>query len=191
MKRILQCLAAVAFSASAFSAQAQVPQPVAAQTPPLQTLPLQTPAYDPLGDAITAALRSDEENASDWSLRATLYHGGGGMKAHDSLGCPVAAMRTVAVDPAIVARRSIIFIKETVGLPLPGGGVHDGYWYASDVGGAIKGQRIDLFTGPGAASMRALASLNLRTVTVTKVGDFAGCPPNDGGAGTRVADASR
>ena len=32
---------------------------------------------------------------------------------------------------------------------LPGGGMHDGYWYASDTGGAIKGARIDLFTGPG------------------------------------------
>ena len=184
MKRILQCLAALAFSASAVGAQAQIPQPVAAQTPAYKS-----PAYDPMGDAITAALRSQEENASDWALKATLYHGGGGMRAHDSLGCPVAAMRTVAVDPAIVSRRSIIFIKETVGLPLPGGGQHDGYWYASDVGGAIKGQRIDLFTGPGAASMRALASLNLHTLTVTKVGDFTGCPPTDGGASVRVADA--
>ena len=181
MKRILNCLAALAFSASAFNAQAQLPQPV----------PAQTPAYDPMGDAITAALRSSEENASDWSLRATLYHGGGGMKARDSIGCPVAAMRTVAVDPAIVSRRSIIFIKETVGMPLPGGGVHDGYWYASDVGGAIKGRRIDLFTGPGAASMRAMASLNLRRLSVSKVGDFTGCPPTDGGAGLRVADAGQ
>jgi len=185
MKRILNCLAALALSASALGAQAQIPQPVPARTP----APIA--AYDPMGDAITAALRSEEENASDWALKATLYHGGGGMKAHDSLGCPVAAMRTVAVDPAIVSRRSIIFIKETVGMPLPGGGLHDGYWYASDVGGAIKGQRIDLFTGPGAASMRAMASLNLRTLTVTKVGDFSGCPPTDGGAGVQVADAGQ
>ncbi len=113
------------------------------------------------------------------------------MKAHDSLGCPVAAMRTVAVDPAIVSRHSIIFIKETVGMPLPGGGVHDGYWYASDVGGAIKGHRIDLFTGATAGSMRAMAALNLQTVTVSKVGSFSGCPPTDGGAGLTVADASR
>jgi 3D (Asp-Asp-Asp) domain-containing protein len=187
MRRILQCLAALAFSASAFGAQAQDAQAFPGQTPRA----VRTPAYDPMGDAITAALRSQDENASDWALRATLYHGGGGMKAHDSLGCPVAAMRTVAVDPAIVARRSIIFIKETVGLPLPGGGVHDGFWYASDVGGAVKGQRIDLFTGLGAASMRAMASLNLRTVTVTKVGEFSGCPPIDGGASLRVADAER
>jgi 3D (Asp-Asp-Asp) domain-containing protein len=187
VKRILQCLAALALSASAFGAHAQDGRTTAVQTP--ATAPI--PAYDPLGDAISAALRSDAENASDWALKATLYHGGRGVSGRDSLGCPVAAMRTVAVDPAIVSRRSIIFIKETVGMPLPDGGVHDGLWYASDVGGAIKGPRIDLFTGVGAASMRAMAALNLRTVTVTKVGDFSGCPPTDGGAGVRVADAGR
>ena len=187
MKRILHCLAALAFTASAFGAQAQDAQALPGPTPPAA----HTPAYDPIGDAIAAALRSQVENATDWLLKATLYHGGGGMKAHDSLGCPVAAMRTVAVDPAIVSRRSIIFIKETVGMPLPGGGLHDGYWYASDIGGAIRGQRIDLFTGPGAASMRSLAALNLHTLTVTKVGDFSGCPPTDGGASVRVADAGQ
>ena len=83
----------------------------------------------------------------------------------------------MAVDPAIVSRRSIVFIKETVGMPLPGGGVHDGYWYASDVGGAIKGQRIDLFTGAGARSMGAAQALNLASLTAVKVGDFKGCPP--------------
>jgi len=187
MKRILQCLAALALTASAFGAQAQDAPATPAQTPAAAP----TPAYDPIGDVLAAATRSQVENASDWALKATLYHGGGGMKARDSLGCPVAAMRTVAVDPAIVSRRSIIFIKETVGMPLPGGGVHDGYWYASDVGGGVKGARIDLFTGPGAASMRPMAALNLRTLTVSKVGDFSGCPPIDGGLAVRVADASR
>ena len=130
-----------------------------------------------------AAIWSTVENATAWGLKATLYHGGGGMSSRDSLGCKVSPMRTVAIDRALITRGAILFIKETVGMLLPGGGVHDGYWYASDTGGAIKGQRIDLFTGPGAASMRALASLNLRTLTVTKVGDFSGCPPTDGGAG--------
>ena len=186
MKRILNCLAALALSASAFGAHAQASQSASAAPA------VATPAsYDPIGDVLAAAIRSRVENAVDWALKATLYHGGGGIKPRDSLGCPVAAMRTVAVDPAIVSRRSIIFIKETVGMALPGGGVHDGYWYASDVGGGIKGARIDLFTGPGAASMRPLAALNLRTLTVSKVGDFSGCPPVDGGMGVRVADASR
>ena len=185
MKRILHCLAALALSASAFGAQAQDAQAPESQTPPSA----HSDKYDPIGDVLSAAIRSVEENATDWLLKATLYHGGGGMKGRDSLGCPVSAMRTVAVDPAIVARHSIIFIKETVGMPLPGGGLHDGYWYASDIGGAIKGRRIDLFTGAGAASMRPMAALNLRTLTVSKVGSFTGCPPADGGAAVRVADA--
>ncbi len=113
------------------------------------------------------------------------------MNSHDSLGCPVSAMRTVAVDPAVVSRHSIIYIKETDGLRLADGGVHDGYWYASDIGGAIKGQRIDLFTGRDTASMRPLQGLNLKLLTVSKVGEFTGCPPVDSGAGRRVASAAR
>ena len=167
MKRILACLAILSFAAPTFAARAQ--------------------QYDPIGDVIAATSQSGVENATDWKLRATLYHGGSGMNARDSLGCAVAPMRTVAVDRSIVGRRSIIFIKETVGMPLPDGGVHDGYWYASDIGGGIKGDRIDLFTGHNARSMRALQSLNLKTLTVSKVGEFTGCPPIDGGVGTKVA----
>jgi len=97
----------------------------------------------------------------------------------------------VAIDRALITRGAILFIKETVGMLLPGGGVHDGYWYASDTGGAIRGARIDLFTGHGAESMRAAEALNLKTLTVTKVGDFKGCPPIDGGAAaTTVAAAN-
>ncbi len=87
-------------------------------------------------------------------------------------------MRTVAVDPKVFPRHSVLFIKETVGLKMPDGSTHDGYWYASDVGGAIKGARIDLFTGAGAASMKVLQALNLATITAVKVGVFEGCPMN-------------
>jgi 3D (Asp-Asp-Asp) domain-containing protein len=66
---------------------------------------------------------------------------------------------------------------------MPDGSLHDGYWYASDIGGAIKGARLDLFTGEGPNSMRPLAGLNLKSVTLTKVGEFSGCPPTDGGVG--------
>lgn len=169
MKRILACLATVcALAASGASAQ--------------------TPATpDPIGDLI-AGLASPQGDG-DWKLLATLYHGGRGMNHRDSLGCPVSPMRTVATDQTLVSRHSIIFIKETVGMPLPDGGFHDGYWYVSDIGGAIRGQRIDLFTGHNAASMRPMIGLNLKALTVSKVGDFTGCPPIDGGEG-HLADAS-
>ena len=172
MKRILACLATVAFAALATAAAAQ------------------TQLTDPIGDLITATIQSPADNPADWSLKATLYHAGRGMNSHDSLGCRVSPMRTVAVDPSVVSRRSIIFIKETVGLSLADGSLHDGYWYASDIGGAIKGQKIDLFTGQDAQSMRPLQALNLRVLTVSKVGEFSGCPPVDGGAGARIASAA-
>ena len=95
----------------------------------------------------------------------------------DSLGCRVVPMRTIAVDKSIIPRRTVIFIKETVGLKMPDGADHDGYWYASDVGGAIKGKRVDLYTGHGAASMKPIQKLNLATLTAVKVGNFTGCPP--------------
>jgi 3D (Asp-Asp-Asp) domain-containing protein len=171
MRRILACLATLTLTAAASAAYAQ--------------------DYDPIGDIIAGTNQSAIENATAWGLKATLYHGGGGMSSRDSLGCKVSPMRTVAVDRALITRGAILFIKETVGMLLPGGGVHDGYWYASDTGGAIRGARIDLFTGHGAESMRTLQTLNLKTLTVTKVGEFKGCPPIDGGAvATTVAAAT-
>jgi 3D (Asp-Asp-Asp) domain-containing protein len=133
---------------------------------------------DPLGDLITSLLSGALPGAGVFNLKATLYHAGAkGVGALDSLGCRVVPMRTLAVDRTVIPRHTIVFIKETVGLKMPDGGVHDGYWYASDVGGAIKGKRVDLYTGSGAASMKPLMSLNLAQVTAIKVGRFEGCPP--------------
>jgi 3D (Asp-Asp-Asp) domain-containing protein len=170
MKRILACLATLALAALASGAQAQ--------------------GDDPIGDliAVTTNTPTTADYPADGGFRVTLYHGGGhGIRAHDSLGCLVSPMRTLAVDPRVVSRRSIVFIKETVGMALADGSFHDGYWYASDVGGAIKGARLDLFTGQGAASMRPMATINLKSVTLAKVGEFAGCPPTDGGGGLRLS----
>ena len=133
---------------------------------------------DPLGELIAGVLTGTLPGSVDLRMKATLYHAGAkGIRALDSLGCKVAAMRTVAVDPTVIPRRSVLFIKETVGLPMPNGQVHDGYWYASDIGGAIKGRKLDLFSGSGATSMKPLLGLNLTALTVTKVGQFKGCPP--------------
>jgi 3D (Asp-Asp-Asp) domain-containing protein len=133
---------------------------------------------DPLGDLIAGALTGTMPGSVEYKMKATLYHAGAkGIRALDSLGCKVVAMRTLAVDKTVIPRRTVVFIKETVGLPMPNGDRHDGYWYASDVGGAIKGQRLDLFSGQGATSMKPLMGLNLSTLSVTKVGEFKGCPP--------------
>jgi len=133
---------------------------------------------DPLGDLITGALTGTMPGSIEYKMKATLYHAGAkGIRALDSLGCKVVAMRTLAVDKTVIPRRTVVFIKETVGLPMPNGDKHDGYWYASDVGGAIKGNKLDLFSGEGRSSMKPLMPLNLATLSVTKVGEFKGCPP--------------
>jgi len=139
----------------------------------------QAASNDPLGDLITSVVTGTLPSGPGWNLKATLYHAGAkGVGALDSLGCKVVAMRTVAIDKNLIPKRSVLFIKETVGLKMPDGTAHDGYWYASDVGGAIKGQRIDLYTGAGARSMSQARGLNLSSLTAIKVGEFKGCPPN-------------
>ncbi|HEY8571017.1 3D domain-containing protein [Phenylobacterium sp.] len=138
----------------------------------------QAATSDPIGDLIKSVITGSIPGAPGWNVKATLYHAGAkGVGALDSLGCKVVAMRTVAVDKKLIPRRSVLFIKETVGLKMPDGKLHDGYWYASDVGGAIKGERIDLYTGLGAQSMKPAMPLNLAKLSVVKVGDFKGCPP--------------
>jgi 3D (Asp-Asp-Asp) domain-containing protein len=133
---------------------------------------------DAVGDLVRSVLTGAMPGSADYYLKATLYHAGArGIRALDSLGCKVVAMRTAAVDGIDLPRRTILFIKDTVGMRMPDGSLHDGYWYASDVGSAIRRGRIDLFTGSGAASMTPLMALNLATVSVVRAGVFNGCPP--------------
>lgn len=138
----------------------------------------QAASNDPVGDLVTSIISGALPGSAVFNVKATLYHAGAkGVGSLDSLGCRVVPMRTLAVDKTIIPRRTVVFIKETVGLKMPDGQAHDGYWYASDIGGAIKGQRIDLYTGHNAASMKAMQKLNLGTLTAVKVGNFTGCPP--------------
>jgi len=150
----------------------------------LALIPLATPAQaaassDPIGDLIVKAISIISlPSVPDWRLKATLYHAGArGVGALDSLGCKPVAMRTVAIDSRRVPRHTVLYIKETDGLTMPDGTRHDGFWYASDTGGAIKGDRIDLYTGQGKGSMNPLMDFNLKSLTVFKVGVFKGCPP--------------
>ena len=134
---------------------------------------------DPVGDLISSVISGALPGTGVFNVKATLYHAGAkGVGVLDSLGCKVVPMRTLAVDKNIIPRRTVVFIKETVGLKMPDGQAHDGYWYASDVGGAIKGKRVDLYTGHGAASMKPMQKLSLATLTAVQVGQFKGCPPS-------------
>ncbi len=138
----------------------------------------QAATNDPVGDLVSSIISGALPGSAVFNVKATLYHAGAkGVGSLDSLGCRVVPMRTLAVDKAVIPRRTVVFIKETVGLKMPDGQTHDGYWYASDIGGAIKGQRIDLYTGHNAASMKSMQKLNLGSLTAIKVGSFTGCPP--------------
>jgi 3D (Asp-Asp-Asp) domain-containing protein len=57
--------------------------------------------------------------------------------------------RSVAVDPRVVPIGSRVFIPKAVGIELPDGSVHDGYFDAIDIGDAIQNKRIDMFTSFG------------------------------------------
>lgn len=54
---------------------------------------------------------------------------------------------TIAVDPSSILLGSTLFIPQAYGLRLPNGEIHDGFFFAHDIGGSIKGDRIDLFVG--------------------------------------------
>ena len=132
---------------------------------------------DPIGELIRKTEDAAQDAVEELQVKATLYYARiKGMSSRDSLGCKLAPMRTVAVDPSVFPRHSVLFIKETVGMKMPDGSSHDGFWYASDVGRAIKGMRVDLFTGVTAKSMHAFQTLNLATISAVKVGVFEGCP---------------
>ena len=65
-------------------------------------------------------------------------------------GYALVPFRTVAVDPARIPIGSLLFIPDAVGVPFTHEGedyTHDGYFFAADVGGAIRGAHIDTFTG--------------------------------------------
>lgn len=55
--------------------------------------------------------------------------------------------KSVAIDRATIPMGSRLYIPITKGIKLPDGTTHDGFWRADDTGSAIKGNRIDLFTG--------------------------------------------
>jgi 3D (Asp-Asp-Asp) domain-containing protein len=96
----------------------------------------------------------------------------------DARDCPLIPYRTAAI-PHWMPLGTRLYIPETVGLPLPDGRRHDGYWYATDRGMGIEGDRIDLFMRFGKASMRDGERFGLeylRPLHVRVVGRVHGCP---------------
>lgn len=75
------------------------------------------------------------------------------MKVTHPLGCgvrnhPLVPFRTIAVDPDTIPIETVLFVPELRGRSFEYEGqsfVHDGYLFAGDRGGAIKGRHIDVF----------------------------------------------
>ena len=103
------------------------------------------------------------------------------VKATYGLGaiCPLVPFRSVAVDRSVVNLWSVLFIPRTKGMLLPSGKRHDGIWHAVDTGGAIRGDRIDLFGGAGRRVTRVFASHGIRHLQALRVditGRLKRCP---------------
>ncbi len=68
---------------------------------------------------------------------------------------PLIPFRTIAVDSTVIPYRTVLFIPGLRGLAFELEGktyAHDGYVFAGDRGGAIKGMHIDFFSGNQKAS---------------------------------------
>jgi 3D (Asp-Asp-Asp) domain-containing protein len=65
-----------------------------------------------------------------------------------ALGTAITPLRTIAVDRKMIPLGTPVFISDYVGAPtLKKGEEHDGCFVASDVGGWVRGNHIDVFTG--------------------------------------------
>jgi 3D (Asp-Asp-Asp) domain-containing protein len=58
---------------------------------------------------------------------------------------PLVPFKSVAVDPRVIHLGEPLYIPEFDGLALPDGSIHDGCVRADDVGGGIKGRKMDFF----------------------------------------------
>lgn len=70
-------------------------------------------------------------------------------------GYALVPFRSLAVDRRYLPIGHTVEMAELAGMPLPGGGVHDGCFVSVDGGGAIVGHHIDLFV-PSADAWRDL-----------------------------------
>lgn len=62
---------------------------------------------------------------------------------------PLVPFRSVATDLTVVPLGSKLYIPAAVGIKLPDGTFHDGYFTAVDIGDMITNKKIDLFTAYG------------------------------------------
>ncbi|WP_167355930.1 stalk domain-containing protein [Paenibacillus oryzisoli] len=111
--------------------------------------------------------KDGEQHAPDYQVfESTAYSAdpseNGGYGALDYMGNPL-AIGTVAVDPSVIPLGTKLYIEGYSYSGLPKGGM---YVYATDTGGAIKGNRLDIFV-PG--SRNSLRSFGIQKIKVYQI----------------------
>lgn len=81
---------------------------------------------------------------------------------------PLEPLRSLAVDRSRISLGTVIYLEEFDGYQVPvdgtlGGFVHDGCFRADDVGGAIQGSHIDIFSGTKSMYLKLNADFPTRT----------------------------
>ena len=89
---------------------------------------------------------------------------------------PLVPMRSIAVDRNVIALGTTLYIPQWNGVQLPSmdsfeGFVHDGCFRADDVGSAIDGTHIDIFTGPESLYRLLNRRIPSRTTMQAEPGD--------------------
>jgi 3D (Asp-Asp-Asp) domain-containing protein len=79
---------------------------------------------------------------------------------------PLTPWRSVAADPTVFAPGSKLFIQQLAGMAVPGAGTHDGVFFVDDVGSAIKGNHIDIFTGTKEACDQSASSFSEKSLSI-------------------------
>lgn len=111
--------------------------------------------------------KDGEKHAPDYQVfESTAYSAdpseNGGYGAIDYMGNPL-AIGTVAVDPSVIPLGTKLYIEGYSFNGLPKGGM---YVYATDTGGSIKGNRMDIFI-PG--SRKSLQSFGFQKIKVYRI----------------------
>lgn len=110
--------------------------------------------YAGVGSTVQANCRQYYPGLSESIVRSTnkvRFKMSNGAYGEGTSGLILVPYRSIAVDRSKIAIGSLIFIPEARGkevvLPSRKTVTHDGYFYAADVGGAIRDYHIDVFLG--------------------------------------------
>lgn len=113
------------------------------------------------------------------SVGRSYFAPAGGPYGDGVKGYRLVPFRTIAVDNTVLPFGTVVYVARArgVSVTLPSGTVvqHDGYFFAGDTGGAIKGRHIDVFCGTTSANCFPgfIASDEARTFEARVVTDSA------------------